>query len=57
MLVKEVSYRFKGYGAAFRERLTETLDTIGYKPSYADPDVWICPAVKPNIFEYHEYIF
>ena len=57
MLFKEVSYRFKGYGAAFRERLTETLDTIGYKPSYADPDVWICPAVKPNIFEYHEYIF
>jgi hypothetical protein len=29
---------------------------MDYKPSYADPDVWIRPAVKPGGFEYYEYI-
>ena len=29
---------------------------MGYTPSYAEPYVWIWPAVKPNIFEYYEYI-
>jgi hypothetical protein len=29
---------------------------MGYKPSYADPDVWLRPAVKPDGFKYYEYI-
>jgi hypothetical protein len=29
---------------------------MGYKPSYADPDVWLQAAVKADGFEYYEYI-
>jgi hypothetical protein len=41
---------------AFRAHLADTLDVMGYKPSYADPDVWLRPAVKPDGFKYYEYI-
>jgi hypothetical protein len=27
-----------------------------FKPSLADPDVWMHPAVKNNGFQYYEYI-
>ena len=33
----------KSSGAAFMGKLVETLDTMGYKKSYADPDVRIRP--------------
>ncbi len=56
MLIKKALYGLKSSGAAFRAHLAETLDAMGYKPSYADPDVWMRPAVKPNGFEYYEYI-
>ena len=56
MLVKKALYGLKSSGAAFRAHLAETLDTMGYRPTYADPDVWLRPAVKPDGFEYYEYI-
>ncbi len=56
MIVKKALYGLKSSGAAFRAFLAETLDAMGYKPSYADPDVWIRPAVKADGFEYYEYI-
>ena len=43
-------------GAAFRDFLVETMDSIGYQPSYAGPDLWSYPAVKPDGFECYEYI-
>ena len=57
MLVIKDLYGLKNYGAAFSFFLAETLDTVGYRPSYADPDLWLWPAVKPDGFEYFEYIF
>ena len=45
----------KRSGALFRAFLAETLYDIGYKPTWADPDVWLRPAVKPDGFEYYEY--
>ena len=36
--------------------LAETLHNLGYKPTKADPDVWLRPAVKPNGFEYYELV-
>ena len=36
--------------------LRDNLDSMGYRPSYADPDLWLLPAVKPDGFEYYEYI-
>ena len=56
MIVKKALYGLKSSGAAFRAFLAETLDATGYKPSYANPDVWIRPAVKADGFEYYEYI-
>ena len=32
------------------------LYEMGYKPRYADPDVFIHTEVSPNGFEYYEYI-
>ena len=36
--------------------LVETLYDIGFRPSKADPDIWLRPAVKPNGQTYYEYI-
>jgi hypothetical protein len=56
MIIKKALHGLKSSCAAFRAHLAETLDAMGYKPSYADPDVWLRPAVKPDGFKYYEYI-
>ena len=56
MIVKKALYGRKGSGAAFRAHLAEKLHDIGFIPSRADPDVWCRSAVKPDGFEYYEYI-
>jgi hypothetical protein len=56
MIIKKALHGLKSSGAAFRAHLAETLDAMDYKPSYADPDVWLQPAVKPDDFKYYEYI-
>jgi hypothetical protein len=50
MIIVRALYGLKSSGAAFRSLLAETLADLGYTPSYADPDVWMKPAVKPNSF-------
>ena len=54
ILVRKSLYQLKSSGAAFMAFLAETLDAMGYRPSYAD--LWLRPAVKPDGFEYYEYI-
>jgi len=56
MIVKMALYGLKSSGAAFRSLLAEVLMELGYSPSQADPDVWMRQAVKPNGFEYYEYV-
>ena len=56
MVVKKALYGLKGSGAAFRAHLAEKLHDIGFIPTHAYPDVWRRPAVKPDGFEYYEYI-
>ena len=56
MIVKKALYGLKGSGAAFRAHLAEKLHNIGFIPTCVDPDVWCRPAVKPDSFEYYEYI-
>ena len=48
MIIRKALYGLKSSGAAFRAHLVETLHDIGSKPTKADPDVWICPTVKPE---------
>ena len=56
MVIKKALYGLKSSGAAFRALLAERLYEIGFVPSKGDPDVWMRPGVKPNGFEYWEYI-
>ena len=55
-IVKKALYGLKSAGAAFRSLLADTLSDMGYKPTKADPDAWIRPAVKSNGFEYYEMV-
>ena len=49
-------YGLKTYGAAFRSHLAEKLDAIGFRSSISNPDLWMCPATKPDGEKYYEYI-
>ena len=49
-------YVLKSSGAAFFSSLAETMHELNYVPSKANPDVYMQPAVKPNSFEYYEYV-
>ena len=55
-LVVRALYGLKSASAAFRSFMAEKLDNAGFKSTYADPDVWIRPAIKPCGEEYYEYI-
>ena len=56
MIIVRALYGLKSSGAAFRALLAEVLYDMGYRPSYADPDVWMQPGIKSNGFEYWEYV-
>ena len=43
-------------GAAWHAQLSETLYSMNFKPSLADPDVWYRAACKEDGWEYYEYI-
>ena len=54
MVIKKALYGLKSIGATFRAHLAGTLNNLNYQPTKGDPDVWICPAMKPDGFEYYE---
>jgi hypothetical protein len=56
MIVKMALYGLKSSGAAFRSKLAGVLHDLNYRPSFADPDVWLKAAVKPCGFEYYEMV-
>ena len=56
MIIKRALYGLKSSGAAFRAMLADTIWDLGYRPSKADPDVWLKPATKANGFKYYEMI-
>ena len=51
-LIKMALYGLKSVGAAFRSLLADNLIDMGYRPTKADPDVWLRPATKPDRSEY-----
>ena len=55
-LIVRALYGLKSSGAAFRAHLAERLHEMGFRPTMADPDVWLRPAVKPDGEKYYEYI-
>ena len=56
MIIRKALYGLKSSGTTFRAHLVETLHDIGFKPTKADPNVWICPPVKPDGTKYYKYI-
>ena len=56
MIVRKALYGLKSSGVAFRALLTEILYNLGFSPSKGDPDGWMRPGIKPDGFEYWEYI-
>ena len=56
MLTRNVLYGLKSSGAAFRAFLERTLDEMGYRPRYANLDLWLRPAVNTDGFKYYKYI-
>jgi hypothetical protein len=56
LIVVRALYGLKSAGAAFRAYLAEHLWSMDYRPTYADPDVWLRPATKANGFEYYEMV-
>ena len=56
MLVRKALYGSKSSIPAFRDFIAETLDAMGYIPSYAYPDLSLRTAVKIDSFDYYEYI-
>jgi hypothetical protein len=56
VIIVRALYGLKTSGAAWHANLVETLKSMDFVASLADPDVWMRPAVKDNGFEYYEYL-
>ena len=55
-IVVRALYGLKSASASFRSFMAAKLDDAGFKSTYADPDVWIKPATRPNGQEHYEYV-
>jgi hypothetical protein len=49
-------YGLKTSGMAWHAELVETLRSMEFISFLADPDVWMCAAVKENGFKYYKYL-
>ena len=56
MLITRALYGLKSSEAAFRNLLADKIWELGYRPSRADHDVWLRPAIKPNGDTYYKYV-
>ena len=45
MIIRKAIYGLRTSGAAFRSKLADLLHEYNYRPSEADPNVWISPSV------------
>ena len=56
MIVTRALYGLRSSGASFRSKLAQCIWDLGYRPTRADPDVWIKPAIKKDGFKYYEVV-
>ena len=54
LVIIKALYGLRSSGLRFHEKLADTLRTMGFFPSYADPDVWM--RAPPNPFAPYKYI-
>ena len=55
VLVKAL-YGLRSSGAAWRKHFADTLRTMNFVPTEADPDVWLRPATTDGGFDYYEMV-
>ena len=55
-IVERALYGLRSAGASFRQYLAGKIYDLGFKPSAADPDVWMRPATKADGTKYYEYV-
>ncbi len=56
VVIIKALYGLKTSGAAWRAHFVDTLHSMGFISSLADPDVWYIADCKPNGFEHYTYI-
>ena len=56
MTIEMALYGLKSSGAAFRSKLAGVIHDLGFRPSLADPDVWMRASIKKSGMKYYEYI-
>jgi hypothetical protein len=56
VIIVKALYGLKTSGAAWRAHFADTLHSLGFTSSLADPDVWYHADSKPDGFEYYSYI-
>lgn len=56
MEVVRALYGLKSSGASWRRTFAQNLLDLGFKPSRADPDVWLKAKTKQNGDQYYSYI-
>ena len=56
MIIYRGFYRIKSSVSAWREKLAETLNSMGYLSTKSDPDVWFKQPVMPSGEDYYKYI-
>ena len=56
VVIVRALYGLKSSGARFREHMANTLRTMGFASTKADPDVWIRNGCKPNGDKIYEYV-
>ena len=55
-IIERALYGLKSAGASFRQYLAGKIYDLRFKPSAADPDVWMRPATKTDGTKYYEYV-
>jgi hypothetical protein len=56
VLIVRALYGLKSSGARWRDHISGTLRSGGFKSCYADPDIWMRPNCKPDGTKYWEYV-
>ena len=54
LVIVKALYGLHSSGLRFHEKLADSLRAMGFFPSYADPDVWMC--APPDPFAPYDYI-
>ncbi len=54
IIIARALYGLKSSGAAWRSTLAQSMEQLGYKPTQADPDVWIKRSLKDDGTPYYK---